>query len=135
MKLPTERGGDGDDKSNKKKPNSSNSSNGGGKKAPEVPPGLEHFHSKYPKPTHSYSYLITTAILESLHQQMTLNEIYEWVMERYPWYRTAINGWKVSRYCGEFFFFFFWCPMFGQVFQVKSRCRWVVSDGARMDFF
>ncbi|KAF9540205.1 Forkhead box protein J2 [Mortierella hygrophila] len=68
----------------------------GTKKAPEVPPGLEHFHSKYPKPTYSYSSLITTAISESGQKQMTLNEIYEWVMERYPWYRTAINGWKNS---------------------------------------
>ncbi|KAF9985119.1 Forkhead box protein J2 [Modicella reniformis] len=88
--MPTDRSGDGDDKSSKKKISS------GAKKAPEVPPGLEHFHSKYPKPTHSYSYLITTAILENPQQQMTLNEIYEWVMERYPWYRTAINGWKNS---------------------------------------
>ncbi|KAF8924877.1 Forkhead box protein J2 [Dissophora ornata] len=90
MKMSTDRGGDGEGKSTKKK------TGGGGKKGPEVPPGLEHFHSKYPKPTHSYSYLITTAILESPQQQMTLNEIYEWVMDRYPWYRTAINGWKNS---------------------------------------
>ncbi|OAQ33578.1 fork head transcription factor, partial [Linnemannia elongata AG-77] len=48
------------------------------------------------KPTYSYSSLITTAISESAQKQMTLNEIYEWVMERYPWYRTAINGWKNS---------------------------------------
>lgn len=95
MKLPTDRNGDGDDKPTKKK---SSSGGSGSKKAPEVPPGLEHFHSKYPKPTHSYSYLITTAILENPQQQMTLNEIYEWVMERYPWYRTAINGWKVSNH-------------------------------------
>ncbi|KAF9934783.1 Forkhead box protein J2 [Linnemannia zychae] len=52
--------------------------------------------SKLPKPTQSYSYLITTAILESPNSQLTLNEIYEWVMLHYPWYRTAINGWKNS---------------------------------------
>ncbi|KAG0003177.1 Forkhead box protein J2 [Entomortierella chlamydospora] len=91
LKIVTDRNGSGDGelKASKKK-------TGGGKKGPEVPPGLEHFHSKYPKPTQSYSYLITTAILESPQQQMTLNEIYEWVMDRYPWYRTAINGWKNS---------------------------------------
>ncbi|KAG0358352.1 Forkhead box protein J2, partial [Gamsiella multidivaricata] len=88
-KMSVDRSGDGEGKPGKKK-------NGGSKKGPEVPPGLEHFHSKYPKPNHSYSYLITTAILESPQQQMTLNEIYEWVMERHPWYRTAINGWKNS---------------------------------------
>ncbi|KAG0344319.1 Forkhead box protein J2 [Podila humilis] len=48
------------------------------------------------KPAHSYSYLITTAIQGSPNQQMTLNEIYEWVMEHYPWYKTAVNGWKNS---------------------------------------
>ncbi|KAG0286755.1 Forkhead box protein J2, partial [Dissophora globulifera] len=89
---------DGSAKSAKKKTSGPASGNGssGVKKGPEVPPGLEGFHSKYPKPTHSYSYLITTAILENPQQQMTLNEIYEWVMDRYPWYRTAINGWKNS---------------------------------------
>src|SRR5690606_26331402 len=56
---------------------------------------IENAPSKYPKPTHSYSYLITTAIQQSPNQQMTLNEIYEWAMETYPWYKTAINGWKV----------------------------------------
>ncbi|KAF9558311.1 Forkhead box protein J2 [Mortierella alpina] len=89
-KMSTERGGERGDVKSTKKRNSTT------KKAPEVPPGLEHFHSKYPKPTHSYSFLITTAILESPQQQLTLNEIYEWVMDRYPWYRTAINGWKNS---------------------------------------
>lgn len=91
MKSSTERTGDGGATKPAKKKNSA-----GTKKAPEVPPGLEHFHSKYPKPTYSYSSLITTAISESAQKQMTLNEIYEWVMERYPWYRTAINGWKVT---------------------------------------
>jgi hypothetical protein len=89
MKSPTEHAGEGAAKQGKKRNSTST------KKAPEVPPGLEHFHSKYPKPTYSYSSLITTAITESAQKQMTLNEIYEWVMERYPWYRTAINGWKV----------------------------------------
>ncbi|KAF9902256.1 Forkhead box protein J2 [Linnemannia zychae] len=90
MKSSTERAGDRATKPAKKRNSTST------KKAPEVPPGLEHFHSKYPKPTFSYSSLITTAITESAQKQMTLNEIYEWVMERYPWYRTAINGWKNS---------------------------------------
>ncbi|KAF9425610.1 Forkhead box protein J2 [Entomortierella beljakovae] len=91
LKIAIERSNEGESKAPRKKSNGN-----GGKKGPEVPPGLEHFHIKYPKPAHSYSYLITTAIMENPHQQMTLNEIYEWVMERYPWYRTAINGWKNS---------------------------------------
>ncbi|KAF9581516.1 Forkhead box protein J2, partial [Lunasporangiospora selenospora] len=66
-----------------------------GKKSPPMQPsssGSEQ--SKFQKPTLSYSYLITTAIQTSPNQQLTLNEIYEWAMEHYPWYRTAINGWK-----------------------------------------
>ncbi|KAG0328787.1 Forkhead box protein J3 [Dissophora globulifera] len=66
------------------------------KKGPTLPLGMEGMQSKHPKPTQSYSYLITTAILESPNKQLTLNEIYEWVMDHYPWYRTAINGWKNS---------------------------------------
>ncbi|KAI8595282.1 hypothetical protein EDD21DRAFT_313596, partial [Dissophora ornata] len=67
------------------------------KKGPAVPPGADNnLQSKFPKPTQSYSFLITTAILENPNKQLTLNEIYEWVMDHYPWYRTAINGWKNS---------------------------------------
>ncbi|KAF9424985.1 Forkhead box protein J2 [Podila epigama] len=57
---------------------------------------MEHSQSKNSKPTHSYSYLITTAIQGHPNQQMTLNEIYEWVMAQHPWYKTATNGWKNS---------------------------------------
>ncbi|KAF9364609.1 Forkhead box protein J2 [Mortierella sp. NVP85] len=58
--------------------------------------GLDNAPPKSPKPAQSYSFLITTAILESMNKQLTLNEIYEWVMEHYPWYRNANNGWKNS---------------------------------------
>ncbi|KAF8949557.1 Forkhead box protein J3, partial [Entomortierella lignicola] len=80
----------------KKKGGSHGSTSGaGGKKNPNILVGsMEGMQSKFPKPTQSYSFLITTAILESPNKQLTLNEIYEWVMEHYPWYRTAINGWK-----------------------------------------
>lgn len=66
------------------------------KAAGGAPAGADSVPSKFPKPTQSYSFLITTAILESPNSQLTLNEIYEWVMLHYPWYRTAINGWKVN---------------------------------------
>ncbi|KAI8351578.1 hypothetical protein B0O80DRAFT_388338, partial [Mortierella sp. GBAus27b] len=57
---------------------------------------MENAPPKSPKPAQSYSFLITTAILESPNKQLTLNEIYEWVMEHHPWYRNANNGWKNS---------------------------------------
>jgi len=66
------------------------------KKSPALPMGLDNAPPKSPKPAQSYSFLITTAILESMNKQLTLNEIYEWVMEHYPWYRNANNGWKVT---------------------------------------
>lgn len=58
---------------------------------------MDHMSKNGSKPAHSYSYLITTAIQGSPNQQMTLNDIYEWVMEHYPWYKTAVNGWKVTK--------------------------------------
>ncbi|RUO96942.1 fork head domain-containing protein [Jimgerdemannia flammicorona] len=48
------------------------------------------------KPPYSYATLITYAIQNSVNKQLTLNEIYNWVMEGYPYYRTAGNGWKNS---------------------------------------
>ncbi|KAJ3087494.1 Forkhead box protein J3 [Quaeritorhiza haematococci] len=48
------------------------------------------------KPPYSYATLITYAIQTSKNKQMTLNEIYNWVMDHYPFYKTAGNGWKNS---------------------------------------
>jgi len=48
------------------------------------------------KPPYSYATLITYAINNSANRQLTLNEIYNWVMEHYGYYRTAGNGWKNS---------------------------------------
>ncbi|CAH1756779.1 9642_t:CDS:2 [Entrophospora sp. SA101] len=48
------------------------------------------------KPPYSYATLITYAITNSPNKQLTLNEIYNWVMENYPYYKTAGSGWKNS---------------------------------------
>jgi len=48
------------------------------------------------KPPFSYSSLIQQAIDTSPNKQMTLSEIYMWIMEKYPFYKTAGNGWKNS---------------------------------------
>jgi len=48
------------------------------------------------KPPYSYATLITYAITNSPNKQLTLNEIYNWVMENYPYYKTAGTGWKNS---------------------------------------
>ena len=36
------------------------------------------------------------AILSTPSQRMTLNEIYEYVLEKYPYYKQANHGWKNS---------------------------------------
>ncbi|OZJ06284.1 hypothetical protein BZG36_00813 [Bifiguratus adelaidae] len=48
------------------------------------------------KPPHSYATLITYAIQHSPNQRLTLNEIYSWIEDNYPYYRTAGTGWKNS---------------------------------------
>lgn len=48
------------------------------------------------KPPYSYADLIRMAILSTESKRMTLNEIYEYVLEKYPYYREANHGWKNS---------------------------------------
>uniref|UniRef100_T1J7C6 Fork-head domain-containing protein n=1 Tax=Strigamia maritima TaxID=126957 RepID=T1J7C6_STRMM len=48
------------------------------------------------KPPYSYANLITLAINSSPKTKMTLNEIYVWIVENFPYYRTAGQGWKNS---------------------------------------
>ncbi|KXS11458.1 sloppy paired, partial [Gonapodya prolifera JEL478] len=40
--------------------------------------------------------IITQAIRSSPSHQLTLNDIYNWVMENYPYYQNAAHGWKNS---------------------------------------
>jgi len=52
------------------------------------------------KPPFSYTHLITEAISSTEYKRMSLSEIYQWIRENYPYYRTAAPGWKV---CGKLF--------------------------------
>ncbi|TRY80104.1 hypothetical protein TCAL_12883 [Tigriopus californicus] len=56
------------------------------------------FDSEDPKskPRHSYATLIRQAIENSENQRATLSEIYQWITDRYPFYRNASSGWKNS---------------------------------------
>ena len=47
------------------------------------------------KPPYSYATLITYAIKSSPREKMTLNEIYQWIIDNFPFYRDAEAGWKV----------------------------------------
>ena len=49
------------------------------------------------KPAYSYAHLITFAINSSPEKRMTLSEIYQWICDKYPYYRIAGNGWKVIK--------------------------------------
>ncbi|KAI9099775.1 hypothetical protein DFS34DRAFT_615960 [Phlyctochytrium arcticum] len=48
------------------------------------------------KPPYSYATLITYAIQTSSDKRLTLNDIYNWILENYPFFRTAGCGWKNS---------------------------------------
>lgn len=48
------------------------------------------------KPPYSYATLIKYAIENSQRKKLTLSEIYQWVIDHYPYYATAGSGWKVQ---------------------------------------
>ncbi|KAF8470533.1 fork head domain-containing protein [Kalaharituber pfeilii] len=52
--------------------------------------------SKDIKPNISYALLIAQAILSSPDEQLTLNKIYEYIMENYAFYRHTQSGWQNS---------------------------------------
>lgn len=48
------------------------------------------------KPPYSYVNLITFAINSTQKKRMTLNDIYQWITDHFPYYKTIGNGWKNS---------------------------------------
>ncbi|KAI8642414.1 fork head domain-containing protein [Parasitella parasitica] len=48
------------------------------------------------KPPYSYATLIKYAIENSQRKKLTLSEIYQWVIDHYPYYGSAGTGWKNS---------------------------------------
>ncbi|KAI9001720.1 fork head domain-containing protein [Gaertneriomyces semiglobifer] len=56
-----------------------------------------HLETHMPgKPPYSYATLITYAIQMTPKQKLTLNELYTWITDHYPYFRTAGSGWKNS---------------------------------------
>eukprot|EP00048_Salpingoeca_helianthica_P000974 m.45533 g.45533 ORF g.45533 m.45533 type:complete len:715 (+) comp11020_c0_seq1:71-2215(+) len=48
------------------------------------------------KPAYSYAALITAAIQAQPQQRLTLNGIYQWILDNFPFFRSAPKGWKNS---------------------------------------
>ncbi|KAL0083841.1 forkhead box protein J3-like protein, partial [Phycomyces blakesleeanus] len=48
------------------------------------------------KPPYSYATLIKYAIENCSERRLTLSQIYQWVIDHYPYYSTAGTGWKNS---------------------------------------
>lgn len=48
------------------------------------------------KPPFSYATLIAQAIFSSEEEKLTLNNIYNWIMEKYAFYRHSQSGWQNS---------------------------------------
>ena len=49
------------------------------------------------KPQCSYTQLIASAIGSSPRKRMVLSEIYDWIQDNHPYYKTASPGWKVYK--------------------------------------
>jgi hypothetical protein len=47
------------------------------------------------KPPYSYATMIAQAIFSSEEEKLTLNNIYQWIMEKYAFYRHSQSGWQV----------------------------------------
>ena len=60
----------------------------------EMPTTTVH-ENLHAKPPYSYVTLIRQAILSTRLQCMTLNEIYKWIIDSYPYFRSAPPKWKV----------------------------------------
>ncbi|KAM4696144.1 hepatocyte nuclear factor 3-gamma [Rhinophrynus dorsalis] len=58
--------------------------------------GYERRTTAHSKPPYSYISLITMAIQQAPSKMLTLNEIYQWIMDLFPYYRQNQQRWQNS---------------------------------------
>lgn len=68
-----------------------------GKKRGDPPSDNESMRpmNPYPKPPFSYASLILLAINSTLEKRMTLQSIYQWIENNFPYYKHCKKAWKV----------------------------------------
>ena len=55
------------------------------------------------RPPYTYANLIRQGILDSANGELTLNDIYNWFMKHFAYFRKNTSTWKVSLYCFSIF--------------------------------
>ncbi|GFT45700.1 fork head domain-containing protein FD5 [Nephila pilipes] len=59
-------------------------------------PRVARFATEEPKPQHSYIGLIAMAILSIPEKKMVLSDIYQYILDQYPYFRNRGPGWRNS---------------------------------------
>lgn len=62
---------------------------------PSIPSSSPPPNSSKGKPPHSYATLIAMAISSAPERKLSLNDIYTWISDTFPFYSRAGRGWKV----------------------------------------